>query len=408
MTDPAAQRLISGEAWDDFCENLRRTGHVIDEFGEGVDDLDRAEWYRCLTRYVRGGLERYLEAGEPARPQLRDLAWRHTINFASPMQDHLFAEFPDASGTYRISGNRGSVEYFVIASWSSPQPPDPGARNWAELGMDGLKEFDPALLNTRTTLESGDMTFSPAGDFSFIVSQQRPSDGEDWLPITPDCTGLIVRWVLASRDGLVSPSMKIERLDCRDPEPVSAAHVSNGLAKAAQATLGYATLIRNWWTDNLAKRPNTIVFSQAVYLSNGGVADNRYHGFGSWVRDQDEALVVRFVPTPCAYWTFQICNIWQENLDNYQDGQGYLYKHGARLEEDGSVLIILAEEDPAVGGNWIDPYGHRHGGWSFRLVKVDGPPPAISVHRVRLSSLKSQGLSALSTIQSINSGGMTD
>ena len=408
MTDPATQRLLSGKAWDDFCENLRLTGHMIEQFDGIVDDLDRAEWYRCLTRYARGGLERYLEAGEPNRPRFRDLAWRHTINFASPLQDHLFAEFPDGAGTYRITGNRGSVPYFVTATWRSAEPPDFAGQDWALRGADGLKQFDPAILNTTNFLESGEMAFDKDGNFSFIVSQSKPENGEDWLPMTADCVGLLVRWVLSSRENLVPPRMWIERLDSDGPTPIDPAHVSRGLAKTAQATLGYAELIRSWWMNNLGNRPNTILFSQAVYLSNGGVPDRRHHGFGSWARDRDEALVVRFTPTPCEYWTFQLCNIWQENLDNYEEGQGFLYKAGTGLDSDGSVLAIIADADPGIGGHWLDPYGHVHGGWSFRLIKVDGPPPEVSVHRVKLDRLRDQGLAALADVEPIVSGQLVE
>lgn len=408
MTDGAAERLLAGRAWDDFCESLRRTGHMVDLLGDEVDALDRAEWYRCLTRYVRGGLERYLEAGEPARPALRDLAWRHTINFTSPLQDHLFAEFPDGSGTYRISGNRGSVPYFVIAAWTSAEPVDFGARDWAARGVEGLRAFDPAILTTTNFVESSGLRFDAQGDFSLVVSRDKPDDGSDWLALPANCVGLIVRWVFATRIGATPPAMTIARLDDATPRPVDAAHVSRGLAKAAQATLGYAELSRSWWQDNLGRRPNTILFSQAVYLSNGGVPDRRHHGFGSWRCDADEALVVRFTPTPCDYWTFQLCNIWQENLDNYAEGQGYLYKAGTRLEEDGSVLAIVAAEDPGIGGHWLDPYGHRHGGWSFRLVKTDGEPPRIVTHRVKLEALRRDGLAALRDEDAIVSGQFAD
>ena len=408
MTDSAAQKLLSGRAWDDFCETLRRTGHMVEQFGDDVDTLDRTEWYRCLARYVRGGLERYLEAGEPFRPRFRDLTWRHTINFTSPMQDHLFAEFSDGATDYRVSGNRGSVPYFVTASWASPQPPDFGGRDWAALGVAGLQEFDPAILKTASFLESGDMRFDQAGNFSFIVSQNKPADGADWLKMPADCTGLLVRWVLATRENVQRPHMIIERLDGAAPRPVDPAHVSRGLAKAAQATLGYAELSRSWWQNNLGQRPNTIVFSQAVYLSNGGVPDRRHHGFGSWQRKPGEALVIQFTPPPCEYWTFQLCNIWQENFDNYEEGRGYLYKAGTRLETDGSVLTVLADSDPGIGARWLDPYGHSHGGWSFRLVKVDGPPPTITVHRVMLEELKDRGLAALKPEDATISGQLVE
>ncbi|MBK6297444.1 MAG: hypothetical protein IPF48_05375 [Sphingomonadales bacterium] len=95
MADAASERLLSGRAWSDFCDVLKVAGEIVDRF-EDIDDLDRTEWYRCLSRYTRGMLERYVEAGDPGRLELVEMAWRHSINCTSPMQDQLFAEFDPA------------------------------------------------------------------------------------------------------------------------------------------------------------------------------------------------------------------------------------------------------------------------------------------------------------------------
>ena len=72
MADAASERLLSGRAWSDFCDVLKVAGEIVDRF-EDIDDLDRTEWYRCLSRYTRGMLERYVEAGDPGRLEL--VAW---------------------------------------------------------------------------------------------------------------------------------------------------------------------------------------------------------------------------------------------------------------------------------------------------------------------------------------------
>jgi hypothetical protein len=402
-----AERLLSGRAWDDYCEQVRRAGHVVDLFGDEVDDLDRAEWYRFVTRLMRNGFERFVENTEPERPRLRDAPWRQGINFQSPDQDHLLTEFVDGQHDYRITGNRGTIPYFVIASWSAPQPADLGARDWAERGAEGLTDFDPATLTVTGFLQSDVIHFDQDGNFEIIVSRDRPAEGQDWLPITGDCVGLLVRTVYHLREETIAPVMRIERLDGAAPRPIRPADMADAVAKAGQVVLGYCELVRRWWQDNLARRPNRIRFSRAVYLSNGGVPD-RHHGFGTWECEPDEALVIRFAPVACDYWIFQLCNIWQENLDNYEDGGGHVQKYRARYEADGSVLVIVAAQDPEVGGNHVDPYAHRHGGMSLRFIKTAGDPPPVTLHRLPLSVLRAKGLAALGDSTPIMSGEITD
>lgn len=403
----AEDRLLSGRAWDDFCESVRQAGHIVDRFGDDADPRDRTEWYRFMTRLMRNGFERFVENCEPDRPRLRDAPWRQSINFQSPDQDHLLAEFVDGRHDYWITGNRGTLPYFVMASWTAPQPDEPGASDWAAEGVAGLKRFNPAMLRTTGFLQSDAIDFDAEGNFRVFVSRNPSVDKRNWLPITEDCVGILVRTVYHRRAETVPPVMTIARADDVSPRPVRAEEVADGLAKTAQTVLGYAELVRSWWQDNLAQRPNRIRFSRAVYLSNGGVPD-RHHGFGTWEIAPGEALVLHFTPTPCDYWIFQLCNIWQENLDNYEDGGGHVQKYTATYETDGSVRIIVAEDDPGIGGNWISPFGHAHGGMSLRLIKTEGEPPPVTLHRVSMDQLRREGLAALKPEDAIVSGEITD
>ena len=406
-SEQAAQRLLSGRAWEDYCDVLRIAGRAIERFGDEPSELQRAEWYRFLTRLARNGLERFVENCEPERPRLRDAPWRQSINFQSPDQDHLLAEFVDGTHAYVIRGTRGTVPYFVMASWSARQPRDAGARDWAGRGFAGLADCNPALLRTTDMLQSQSIDFDAEGNFEVLVSAEGPADGRNWLKIDPDCVGLLIRVVYHDRAREHPPIMRIERLDRPTPRPLDAAHLATQLAKSGQLVLGYVELVRSWWQDNLSRRPNCIRFSRALYLSNGGVPD-RHHGFGTWRRGSDEALVLRFTPPACDYWIFQLCNMWQENLDNYEEGRGYVTKYRGRLEPDGSVWLVIAEADPDIGGNWIDPGGHLQGGMSLRLILTQAPPPTVTAALVPLAALRTQGRAALAHVASITSGEVSD
>ena len=407
MTDAADDRLLGGQAWDDFCDQLKSAGRIVERFGDAeIDKLDRAEWYRFLARLTRNGLERFAENCEPERPRLRDTPWRQSINFQSPDQDHLLAEFVDGSHDYVIRGNRGGLPYFVIAAWRAPQPPNPGTRDWAGEGVAGLTEFDPTALQTTGAITSKQVTFDGEGNFEIVVSQKDPGDGRDCLPITADCVGLLVRTLYHDRASTAPPSFTIERADHPSPRPVEPGEMSDALAKAGQVVLGYGELVRRWWQDNLSQRPNEIRFDRAVYLSNGGVPD-RHHGFGTWECGADEALVIEFTPAECDYWIFQLCSIWQENLDNYEDGGGHVTRYKCRTRPDGSVRIVIAGRDPGLDrANWISPFGHRHGGMSLRLIGLAAgeEPPQVTLRRVPLDALARDGQAALDSVVPIVSG----
>jgi len=403
----SAQRLLSGRAWEDYCEVLRIAGRAIERFGNEPTPLDRAEWYRFLTRLTRNGLERFVENCAAERPRLRDAPWHQSINFQSPDQDHLLAEFVDGSHAYLIRGIRGTAPYFVMAAWSAKQPADAGASDWAARAFAGLTDCNPALLRTTSMLQSQSIDVDAQGNFQVLVSRDPPPGGRNWLKIEPDCVGLLVRIVYHDRAREQAPQMQIERLDHPAPRPLNAAELSTQLAKSGQLVLGYVELVRSWWQDNLSKRPNRIRFSHALYLSNGGVPD-RHHGFGTWRKAAEEVLVLCFTPPPCDYWIFQLCNVWQENFDNYEDGQGHVTKYRCQLESDGSVWIVIAAEDPGIGGNWLDPAGHVHGGMSLRLILTQAPPPKVHAYLLPLATLRAAGRAALATAPVIESGDIAD
>lgn len=401
----SAARLLDGRAWDDFCETIRLAGHEIDRWGSLPSNLDRTEWYRYLSRLVRNGLERFVENCEPDHPRLRDTPFRCTINAQTPDQDHLLSEWFEPGHEYRVWGNRGTVAYFIMGVWKAAQNPDVGARDWAQAGVESLKQFDPAMLFTTGFLQSDDIHFDADGNFEVYCTRERPP-GRDWLPITDETVGMLIRVVHQDRVSETDPVMHIERLDRPVQRPVKPHELSTNLARAAQVVRGYAELPRAWWFDNLSKRKNQLQFSRAVYLSNGGVAD-RHHAFGVWEKPQDMAIVFEFDIPTAEYWIFQLLNIFQENLDNYEHAGGHINNARAVVEADGRARVIISEEDPGIGGNWIDSFGHEHGTMSLRFIKCE-TPPVVTAYLVPLSELRQRGAAALTQDRARISGELVD
>lgn len=400
--DIASKRLLTGEAWDDFCETIRLTGHEIERWKDVPNSLDTTEWYRHLSRLLRNGLERFVENSEPDHPRLRDTPFRCSLNAQTPDQDHLLTEWYAPGYSYRIWGNRGTLPYFIMSAWKAKQDPAVGTRGWAAAGTASLKDFDPAMLYTTDFLQSDNIHFDADGNFEVICAPEKPSNGGDWLKIDEDTVGLLIRLVHQDREEELPATFHIERTDEPRQRPLLPYELSTNLARAAQMVRGYAELARSWWFDNLSKRKNEVQFSRKVYLSNGGVAD-RHHAFGMWEKPRDMALIFHFAIPPAEYWIFQLLNIFQENLDTYEHKGGYVNGHMARYEEDGSVYVVISEEDPGIGGNWIDSFQHVHGTMSLRFIKCD-VPPRVTAYCVPIADLKSRGYTCLTEYKAIRSG----
>ena len=70
--------------------------------------------------------------------------------------------------------------------------------------------------------------------------------------------------------------------------------------------------------------------------------------------------------------------------------------------------MVIADTDPGIGGNWLDPGGHIHGGMSLRLILTQAPPPPVSAYLLPLETLRAEGRAALAGARVIESGEVSD
>jgi hypothetical protein len=101
---PAPDDVISGRAWEQFCDSLKRAGAQVLRAEAPASELDRAEGYRYLTRLLRLGLEMHLEYADPDFP-----------GFFAPSHEtaKIGADNPD--NLYLMARLNGRHEYVVRA-----------------------------------------------------------------------------------------------------------------------------------------------------------------------------------------------------------------------------------------------------------------------------------------------------
>ena len=96
---------------------------------------------------------------------------------------------------------------------------------------------------------------------------------------------------------------------------------------------------------------------------------NQIFRHGYWCLEPGQALEISFTPPPCFYWNFQLDNLWMESLD-YRFHPVTVNARSAVSEPDGSVRIVIADEDPG-DGNWMSTCGHHHGAMGLRWNQAE-------------------------------------
>jgi hypothetical protein len=336
------------QAWAEFCDMLKGASRVILADTAELDELDRSEGYRYLSRLARAGLEGCLEYADPRAPELLRLC-HETIKMGADNPDNVYLSAPvHPDYRYRIYGTRGTVHYLGIGTY--------------EGGYGAGGSFPPA----------GYVTLERSGAPVEIELASAPSGDGLFLPISARTRSVVVRQTFMDRKGETAAGLRIERTDGPHvPLPLTAAKLTRGLRGAGRFVQGCAELFANW-TRGLARAPNQLpLFEPSVAAAAGGAEDiTYYHGY--WQLEPEQALVIALQPPVCDYWNFQLNNHFMESLD-YRYHTISLNKHSAQAQPDGRVRLIIAARDPGFG-NWIDTTGHRRGTMCLRWVRAETRP----------------------------------
>ncbi len=375
------ERVMSGKSWEEFCDTLKAAGQTILAEGSPDNALDRAEGFRYLSRLTRAALETFIEHADPLAPVLHRPI-HETAKIGADNPDNYY-QHSTISGQYeyRIRGTRGTIHYLDFATQS------------AGVGMGGTRQAGH--------LDGEALEIAPDGSFEISVScDERPGN---WLRMDPDSEALIVRQTFLDREVEKPAELSIERVepaassgrengsreaearsDLR-PAPLSAELLDKGLASAAGLVVGCSSLFSGWAQGFKKNHCNQLPkFNDAVSMGAGGDPNIcYYHSY--WELGPEEALVIEVMPPECKSWNFQLDNHWMESLD-YRFHRISFNKHTARYEEDGSVRLIVAHEDPG-NLNWVETTGHAQGTMCWRWISADThPEPQTRV--VKLSEIR--------------------
>ncbi len=352
--DAAERRVVSGKAWEEFCDTLKSAGAALTFPGAPRDAFSQAEGYRYLTRLARGGLMAFVEHADPRAPVLHRVA-HETVKLGSDNPDNYYQTAAIRGDfDYRITGRRNTVKYLGFGTQAG------------HYGQGGG-------MPPTGYVEAAELDIDPDGRFELILSSRRHEG--NWLPMTADSGTLIVRQTFLDRDTEAPADLHIERINCADnekrPRPLTPEQIDEGLKSASTLVAGAAMLFANW-ARGFRKHTNTLpMFDPEVSLQAGGDPNIVYY-HSHWAVAEDEALVIEAVPPECEHWNFQLNNYWMESLD-YRHHTIHTNKHLAHHEDDGLVRLVVAHEDPGLP-NWLETAGHTSGTMCFRWIRASEHP----------------------------------
>jgi hypothetical protein len=343
--------VVSGRAWEEFCDTLKRAGAQVLRPEAPDTALDRAEGYRYLTRLLRLGLEMHLEFADPDFPGF--FAPSHEtakIGADNPDNLYLMARI-DGRHDYVIRGKRGSVPYLSFGS------------------QKGGYETDGKMIQTGF-LDGSELKASADGSFEVVLGQQ-PRDG-NWLKLEAASNAVIVRQTFLDRKREQPATMSIERLGASArPAPLSPERLAGGLARAAGFVEGTARLFADW-AQGYQPRANELPPADQAVCQRVGGDPNIFYYHSYWELGPDEALVVHLARVPdCRFWNLQVNNYWMESLD-YRHHRISVNKHSVKPDADGGITVVIAHRDPGHP-NWLETAGHETGTLCMRWVGAKEP-----------------------------------
>lgn len=354
MQDVHEERIISGRAWEEFCDRLKLAGSALMYSGAPRDAFQQAEGVRYLSRLTRAGLEAFVEYSDPRFPVFRRMVHETVKMGADNPDNHYYNAQISGAYEYRISGKRNTVHYIGFFTQNG---------NYGTTG--GLAPCG--------VLEHRDLVLEEDGSFEIILS--REPKGKNWLKIEEETGMVMARQTFFRRDEEVPAEIHIVRIGGdKRPEPLTPQRVDEGLQTAAMFVAG-APMLFSKWAKGFQKHTNRLpLFDAATSNAAGGDANIIYH-HSHWKLASDEALLIEVKPPGCDSWNFQLNNYWMESLD-YRYFNICTSKGNAVYRDDGSVQVIVAHADPGMP-NWIETCGHDEGTMCWRWYRLEDGAQAV-------------------------------
>ena len=346
------RRLVTGEAWEGFCDSLKRAGKVVLEANPTASALDRAEGFRYLAGLANAAIRFSIDHADPVVPRFfRSPDSRTQWGGENADNQYLLAGVR-GDGAYRMTGTRGTAFEFLIEV----------KEGFMQLGDDRIF----------TTVAASDLSLASDGTFEIVFSAARPSGyGGNWIPLHPDTKLIVIRQYFLDWEKEIPATFYLERIGSEGaaPTPLTPSTMASLLDDAGE-WVEMSVKVWNQWVERIRADhvPGAIV--PAVHYVGG--AETIRYGNDYYRLAPDEAMIIETEVPDARYWAFQLCGLWFEGRD-YANRQTSINNHQAVIDADGRFRCVLAHEDPGVP-NWLDAAGHTEGLLQYRWIWTQTNP----------------------------------
>jgi hypothetical protein len=354
----------SSAAWRELLDTLGSLDRTFLEGDRAVtDDRHVADGYRMLATTLGVAFDTYLFA-DPARPRWLEVnsPSRPDRRWGGDNTDAYYFMCPvDPQRRYRISGNRGDSVYFSVTAYNEPAP---GA--WSDRIVAIVRDDDLEFT------ADGDFTFDfgPAPDAAVLMTRDYQADPR---------TGRPVRWQIEALDE--PPPFRHS-----DAETASALRASAAWLRTMFAILPLAVGVR---TDDALSHGHEIASVANEFADPYQVPDANFgwsardacYAYGSFVLEDDEALVITHRPPACRFWNLVVWNQFMAT-PGVADARSSVNGHSAVPSADGSVTIVVSPGTTAHP-NSVTTLGYPRGNLAFRWFLADGVPTRPQVRLVK-------------------------
>lgn len=346
-------------AWDALLQAMSEATKRVYSEEMGLSETDRAEGMRALAQTFSLAAELHIEKGDPREPAFTN--WM-------------------ASGR-KILGDNPDARYD-----SAPVSPDYTYEVYGKLSGCAAQTFTVygrgplGWNNVAGELIPEQMELGPNGEFSLILSKERPADAQNWIALNDSAHMFLMRQFFNDIEIEKRPrDFEIRRLDAPDAPVIyneaefalRTQAAANFFTIAVDATFGLAQMRSN--PANSMEPPAE--FNPAIVGIYYPSVYNIY--FGGWFDIQeDEALIFEGDALLGGYAIVHIMNAWLQSIEGPTHkgltGTNQRFnKTTLTTNEDGSWRAVVAHKNPGVA-NWLNPHGHTRGHFTLRIVHPEG------------------------------------